>query len=277
MTYRNLAISLVAAFALTALAAAPAFGGTYEWCRPHKKGSYADSGCTQPDFNHKNGRPKGHFELEPVQACAPQKHGEFTNATCTARASRPHKGHFEVTTGRTFTVSGGQSVGYTPEVGGFPVICASTTGSGEIEGPKSGQETVTFHGCEQDGQPCTSAGEPSGVIQSTLLDVTLIDHGEQGPAGREPAAGEVWTESAGEPEVFAFECQAFGGVFNVFGSGSGVTSGNVGVLATTSTFALAEGSGEEDFTDTIGGSGPFAATLTGEFTATYATPVEIKA
>jgi hypothetical protein len=277
MTGEKRRLCLALACVLTASIAASAHAGTYEWCRTHKHGKYSDAGCTKLD--EPNGKAKGHFEREPVMACAPQKKGEFADSSCTTKSLRPHKGRFEQTTGRAFTISGGTTVGYTPSVGGFAVVCSHLTGAGEVIAPKESRETLTFTGCEQDGQECASGGQPAGVIQTLVVDAKLIDHGEKGPLGDEPGNGEAWTELAGTPQngglMAEFGC-AIGDSFTLFGTASAVTTGNLDVLGNTSAVKLEVGLGEQNLMDTISGSGPFAATLTGELSVTYASQVEIK-
>ncbi len=78
---------------------------------------------------------------------------------------------------------------------------------------------------------CKSYGAKEGEIVTYELGTTLIDHGQKGLSGKEPAAKEVWeqTEAKGThtdpvfgpgPWLASFEC---GGIpFAVTGSASGV-------------------------------------------------------
>ena len=56
------------------------------------------------------------------------------------------------------------------------------------------KDTFTFMGCKL--KPfelvCTSYGAKEGEIVTNELASQLIDHGEKGLSGKEPAEGEVW-------------------------------------------------------------------------------------
>lgn len=53
------------------------------------------------------------------------------------------------------------------------IKCKKGTDVGEITGPKTGTDTVTFDECEGYGDKCESAGESAGTIKTALLTTTL--------------------------------------------------------------------------------------------------------
>jgi len=69
-----------------------------------------------------------------------------------------------------FTVFGGTS----ELTGGTNVHCASMTGSGGFENGNGGAIQLAFHGCKAFGLvSCTTAGQPSGTIVTTVLPFGL--------------------------------------------------------------------------------------------------------
>jgi hypothetical protein len=69
-----------------------------------------------------------------------------------------------------FTVSGGTS----ELTGGTNVHCASVSGSGTFENGSVGALQFVFHGCKALGfLSCTTAGQPSGTIVTTVLPFNL--------------------------------------------------------------------------------------------------------
>jgi hypothetical protein len=103
---RIVGLCLVAALAVSAMAAASASAKLeFGQCRALNKGTvpaakhgvYADGTCTK--LSEKKGKPvaKGNFEWYPGPAatCYAQKKGEYTDAGCTAKSSKPKKGTFE--------------------------------------------------------------------------------------------------------------------------------------------------------------------------------------
>jgi hypothetical protein len=264
MTKHSRVIWLALAMALTvvgysAMAASSASAGTYYWCVAKKKGEYTGSTCAT-----KAKPKKGKFELEPITSCVATKKGEYTNASCTTLA-KPKKGKYDQVSGPHFTVSTGEAVLSTPDLGSGAVKCKASTGEGEITGAKTSVERATFSGCEFEGLPCESAGPnstpsgASGVIITNLLDGKLIDHGEKGPSGGEPAVGEVWQElQSSEHEPYQTEFNCAGVVFlRTQGTISGVyTPASVNTLSTSAELLFEDGKGEQDLdSEALGESG----------------------
>ena len=75
-------------------------------------------------------------------------------------------------------------------------VCTKSAIAGEWTGPKTDTEVITYRGCAFKGAvypgDCTTAGQPMFTIVTNTLDTTLLDHGEHGPSGGEPAEGRVW-------------------------------------------------------------------------------------
>jgi len=242
-------VAALAAFAISAMAASSASAGTYYTCGAKKKGKYTSGTCTTL------AKPgKGKFEKLVLSTCVAKKKGKYTSGTCTVLA-KPGKGKFEKVAGPKFTASTGEAVLTTPDLGSGAVKCKASTTAGELTGAQTDQERVTFTGCEFEGLPCESAGEnstpsgKSGVIITNLLDSKLIDHGEKGLSGGEPATGEVWDELiSSEHTPYQAEFNCAGVVFlRSSGSISGVyTAGSVNKLSTTSELLFEKGEGEQD-------------------------------
>ena len=160
-------LCLVAMFALSALATTAAQAGEYGKCvkqaKPYK-GGYEDKNCQTV-----SGTKTGKYEWVPGVSPAMS----FTAKTKSAEL-----------VGAAGTIS-----------------CKKSSTVGTIEGTKTNHEVVTFEGCEFKGAvtgECHSAGQASGVIVTNKLQTTLIDHGEKGPSGGEPKAGEVWDDFKAE-------------------------------------------------------------------------------
>jgi hypothetical protein len=237
----------LAAFAISAMAASSASAGTYYNCVAKKNGKYA-AGCKTKVTK------KGKAELSPVKLCVAKKKGKYTSGTCTTLA-KPNKGKFEKVKGPAFTASTGEAILTTEDLGSGAVKCKKSATTGEITGEKTDVERVVFTECEFEGLPCESAGEfstpskKSGVIDTNLLDSKLIDHGEKGPSGGEPAVGETWEELvSSEHEPYQAEFNCAGVVFlRTLGTISGAyTAGSVNVFSATSTILFEKGKGEQD-------------------------------
>jgi hypothetical protein len=195
-------LCLVAVFALTAVMASGAQAGQWGTCVKAAKngkvytGNYTDKLCST-----KAAEKNGKYEWAPNAANIP------------------------------FTSEGGAS-----HLKGAAGEIARTHGTdkGTFEGATKDTDTFTFEGCKL--KPfelsCKSySSTKEGEIITNTLTSGLIDHGEKGASGKEPAAGEVWMSetAAGTttdpvfgpgPYLADFEC---GGVpFAVTGSVSGV-------------------------------------------------------
>jgi len=250
-------LCLVAAFAFSAVVASSASAGTYYWCKAMKKGEYLTSSCTTKGKPH-----KGKFEKKPVVACEAVKKGEYTDAACTKKAAKKGKGKFEKTTGRGYTSVGGKAELSTPAFGPGKVICQSNTDAGEITGPKTDVDRVTFRECKFEGLECESAGPNStpsgekGVIITNLLDSRLVDNPEtitflnaetNEVETKGPAVGEVWEELvSSEHEPYSSEFNCGGAVFlRTKGQDTGVFTSGVNALTKTDKVAFEAGKGAD--------------------------------
>ena len=238
---RIVGLCLVAMFAMSALAATAAHAGEYGVCKkaePKNTGNYSDKNC-----QIKVGGTGG-WEWYPAGSPQVPTPIAYTDSTKTAEL-----------------------------VGAAGVIkCKKSTSSGAITGPKSDIDVVRFTGCEFIGAvkgECHSAGEPAGNITTNVLNTKLIDHGEKGFSGGEPAEGEVWTEfyGPGGPETVQaeYECAKLL-VIRTEGSLSGkYTKGSINVMSkkaeTEFNGVLGESPGkfgEQDlFSEASIGGGPF--------------------
>ncbi len=211
------------AFLACALGAAAVQAASYERCVADKHGHFS-SGC----YEHSEKRgSKAFFELEPVEACVPQKKGRYAEANCETldvRKGKP-KGKFELAGERGFTATSAGHIAVVDDpviVDGPELECTAARTVGEITSPRASTQRTTFSGCQFEGLPCQSAGPyatPSGeagVIVTNLLEGRLLGHGEQagGSAHAEPAAGEVWDELvSAEHEPYQLELECSGAVF----------------------------------------------------------------
>ena len=218
-----------ASFTTLSSAGSPEYGQ----CVAQTKGEYGDSGCVDKSAKAK----KGKFEWKPGPAptCVAQRKGEYTDANCTTKSAHAKKGKYELVPGAAYTSTSGTVTLEAQELAST-VVCASSTGAGEVTGTKTGVDRITFTGCEESGKKCTSEGVDStpsgkaGVIVSNLLDVRLLG----------PVEGtEVWTHlTSSEHEPYAVEFGCEGALFRVKGALSGPQTENVGVMSTTSTTAF---------------------------------------
>jgi hypothetical protein len=209
----------------------PAAGSPeYGQCVAQKKGEYTDAGCT--DKSPKAQKGKFEWKPGPAPTCVAQKRGEYTNASCTTKSAKAKKGTFEKAPGPGYTSTSGTVTLETQELAST-VVCASSTGAGEVTGPKAGVDRITLSGCEESGKKCTSEGANStpsgkaGVIVSNLLATRPL-----GPV----EGSEVWTHLASsEHEPYAAEFGCEGALFRVEGDLSGQQAENIGVMTTAST------------------------------------------
>jgi hypothetical protein len=285
---RIVGLCLLAVFALTAVAASSASAGTYYKCAAQKKGEYTESGCKTKSAKAK----KGKFELVQVQGCSAAKKGEYTNSTCTTKSAKAKKGKFEKT-GVPFTAKGGTARLGTPAFGPADVECTASSTVGELTGPKTDTERVTFTGCTFEGKTCQSPGPfgsgsgsgTAGTITTNQLKSKLVDNGEKsgGYLAKEPAPGEAWDEiTSGEHEPYSSEFICGTEVIlRTHGSLSGVVT-PVNTLSTASTATFAVGSGEQGLLTEVFNGTEFipagGAPSTEETTAavTDSIPIEVK-
>ncbi len=255
----------------------------YGQCVPHKKGYYTEGNCQTVAARAGSPDHRGDYEWAPGPAasCVAKKRGFYSESECRTldeKNGKP-KGTYEKEPGPGYTSTTGVVALRTPGLGD-EVVCAASTGAGEITGVRTGVETITFEGCTLDGKPCTSEGtngNPSGApgtIISNRLGTRLVG----------PLSGQVWTElvsSEHEPYSSEFGCE--GPLFRTIGSLSGVQTEDVDASSLTSTTSFASGEGEQalytERSETAGASwvGPDATSETAVARNTAGEKIEIKA
>jgi hypothetical protein len=255
---RIIGMAFVAVFAMSAMVASAAQAGEYFHCAEVAKGKWLNAKCTEAGA--------GKFE----KVAGPGARPGYTSTDKTA----------------TLTSAGGT------------ITCTASTDKGRITGTKTDTDKVTFTGCTtkvgEETVACQNIGTetkpaPEGVINTYLLDSKLIDHGEKGLSGKEPASGEVWNEfvsSEHEPYQAEYECggkgTGLGEWFRVSGSLSGVVT-PVNTMSLTSTTTFTAAGGEQDLLvadSTNHGmtwSVPIAATEVTTATTTFEEVYEVRA
>ena len=227
-------LCLVTMLALGALGASAAQAGEVGICGKAAKagklytGKYLDKNCTEEasEAQQKEGK-KNKYEFEPGTT---GNHG----------LPIPYTGK-----GKTKRLYG--------EAGS--IVCPKTTLVGEFTGPKAGADAVTVTGCTLSvtNGACTTEGEAPGTIEIDQ-ETQLIDHGEKGPSGLEPKAGEVWDAFAPRvgspfyPNQTEFSCSGI--PFSVNGTFSGVLT-PVNTATTKLKATIGSGIGEQDLSVTF--------------------------
>ncbi len=154
-------------------------------------------------------------------------------------------------------------------------------GTGSLLSATKDLEETTFETCvlSLTNGKCTNlagfTGSYSGKITSVSL-TTLIDHGEKGPSGDEPAEGEVWNSFEPDPESALFPYQAVyicepGVIFRTTGTTSAVVTPVLGKPSPKGTETFGAGKGEQDLVtefsenggETWENTGPNVETVTG--------------
>jgi len=265
----------------TTLTGSPEYGQ----CVAQKHSSYQDAGCEH--LAEKKGVPddKGSYEwmAGPSPTCVAKKKGDYTNSSCTAKAVQPGKGSYEKKPGPGFATSSEALTLQAPEIA-RTVLCAASTGVGEVTSMSTSVERITFTGCESAGKKCTSEGPDStpsgkaGVIVTNLLRNRLL-----GPVSGGLFPGAVWTEFASSehaPYSAEFGCE--GPRLRTTGSLAGAQAGDVGVSSVSSTTAFNVEEGEQALSTEVSENGgkswsaPATTTLTAVVTGTSAAPIEIR-
>ncbi len=172
--FKSAGLCLVAVLALTAVMASGAQAGQIDKCVKIGKsggvykGHYLDKYC------------KTHASAEEQATGGTRNKYEWQASAVTI----------------PFTSEGGASH-WKGAAGEF--ACDHVADTGEyLPGGVKDTDRLTFTGCKI--RPielaCTSYGAAEGEIKTNELASTFIDHGEKGPGGKEPAAGEVWEQEA---------------------------------------------------------------------------------
>ncbi|MGP0103327.1 MAG: hypothetical protein ACLPUT_17110 [Solirubrobacteraceae bacterium] len=224
-------LCLAAALALAAMLAPAAQAGEYGRCVTAPKegrkytGRYTDKVCTMPATEaEREAGKKNRYEWAPGPG--------------------PKPGYSSKST--TVVLEGGAG----------DITCRSSTDVGRITGPKTGEDQLRFSDCTTPTGSCLP-----GPTETKELETILVDHGELGLSGREPAAGEAWIEyvsKSGPAGVLAeFTCQGI--LFELTGSISGVVGGNLDVAAKKGTSTFSTHGGEQDLLSTF--FNPFTSRL----------------
>ena len=240
-------LCLVAAFAFTAFAASIAQAGEFGKCIELKAenklyhGEYTGKGCeaktkVSAEETEKGGK-KNKYDWVPAPTAAVGHGIKYTSS------------------GKAATLEG--------EAG--DITCKKNTDAGEILGPKADIDTTTFTECTLSvtKEACFSPGQTHNSKGGTIVtypdNTRLLDHGEKGGSGGEPAEGEVWTEFyeegttvgfTGEGHFLAFfYCLAEGSEipFEVEGTLAGVDlAKDLNKMSTAGEVSFAKGEGEQD-------------------------------
>jgi hypothetical protein len=87
----------------------------------------------------------------------------------------------------TFTSAGGAAKLTSSGFGAFlPVECTANSGTGKYTSTTTSLVTLTFTGCKQSNEPCTTSGQASGTIKTTELvshNIMIDKTAEGGTAG----------------------------------------------------------------------------------------------
>jgi hypothetical protein len=257
---RMMGLCLVAMFALGAVVASVAqAAATPEWgrCEKTKAGKYTESACLT-EATQTKGKYTGKYEWHSLveeetkytePRCIKQAKGEYTNSTCTEKASKPHKGKYEKI-GPYFTGSAGTGVlndGIETCVGekegkevainersaacdhlnnsknfrsNTYVECARETNTGQAVGVDSVKDVVvTFTGCLFNGS------------------ISCQNTGKEGEIKTNPLAGHLgYLEKAAKPHPkvgVLLEPETPGGTFASFYCYSGALETTVGAGSAT--------------------------------------------
>ena len=186
--------------------------------------------------------------------CVKAPSGEYANEGCTNQAAVPHSGSYEwESPPSSFTATFGTTVGETPSI---PAVttCSAGTATGTVTGPTTSTAVDTFTGCEGGGKQCHTLNTATpGEIRTFTLEGTLIEHGEKGLSGLEPAPGEVWIEYANQhgaeaPRLDTYLCEGIGYFLIKQWVGTSVTPLNVPTSAITDNYEV--GTGEQSLLST---------------------------
>ena len=127
------------------------------------------------------------------------------------------------------------------------ITCEKHTSTGHVSSSKEASMQVTFTGCTWSvtSETCESAGQAPGTVVWPVFD-RLVDHGEHGHGGGEPAEGEVWSEFTVFPNA-EFTCGSAKTSFVVFDSVAGVTSGkSINAMGKKDATVFGTGKGEQN-------------------------------
>lgn len=178
-------------------------------------------------------------EFGKCEKANPKKTGKYSEKSCETLAVPANTGKYEWVPYAGPPIATASFGGESSLKGGAGEIkCKRAFDTGEITGPKTNKEKFTFIECEllpfkfvcKNGET-EIEGKKVPSLATFNLKTKLLDHGEKGPSGKEPAEKEVWNVIEAEEEnvgftgkgffLAAFECGP-GIPFEVTGSVSGV-------------------------------------------------------
>jgi len=150
-----------------------------------------------------------------IVTCVKKAGGKYSDKACSKLAGTTKEEKYEVgsAVGTKITSKGKEAKLETVE---GKVICKKNTDAGEITGPKTDIETVTFEECTNSvfGTPClnTGKGEKKGGVIVVKNNTKLLESPEKGAGGKTgPTGTEAWNqfEANGElgPYIAVFHCE----------------------------------------------------------------------
>jgi len=246
-------LCIVAALALSALAsasasAAPEFGQcrtlTKNSTPKAKKGLYADGTCTK--LFEKKGKPAAKGSNEwfpgPPASCTAEKHGEYNDAGCTEKSAKAKKGHFEkaACTGNCAGINAEGGAAHLEAASGLKIECL-TNGSlpgGEVLSVNTADGNAHYTGCHAEalGAAKCESTATEGEINTAELLATLEEKG--GHPWIDYTARKPGGAKTGKEFLATFKCGPIG--IRVEGDASGLDTGNVNMMSTTSTQTFAK-------------------------------------
>jgi hypothetical protein len=221
-------LSVVAMFAFSAMAASSAFAGEYITCvkvakvEKKYKGKYSNNACSTLSSPAESGKYERGTPAFPIAVTSKSKTAELLSAA----------GH---------------------------ITCKASTGVGSLLSSKTDLEETKFTECvlSLTGGKCVNLStfeETGKYLPSAITSwsaTTLIDNGEKGPSGDEPAPGEVWNSFAPDASAPVYPFQAVyicepGVIFRTSGTTSSVVTPVLAKPSTKGVQTFIEGKGEQD-------------------------------
>ena len=180
------AVLLLALLASGSPAAARAEGPEFGVCRHvGKKGLYAEANCEE-----QLEKRKGAYEWlpGPPRECLPMKKGEYTDAACTTKAKKLHKGHYEKSYGDSFETSGLGRAVLLEITETRSIACSGSNVAGSILSATEISTTFQLSGCElapHTGYKCQGQGDTEGTLPQADVTQELVETlGGEGVATR---------------------------------------------------------------------------------------------
>jgi hypothetical protein len=242
-------------------------------CEATKDGNYTEGACRT--VAEKKGVPdhKGKYEWYATNvSCFALKHGYYTESKC---ATLDEKKGVAVAKGKYETGSGGFATSgkaATLEIKSVGTLeCNETAGVGELTGPKTGWETVSFTGCALAGKgECSSAGQTAGAIKTDKLGV-LVE-----AEGTNKLAVEFFPLGNGDYQlhepIMSFSCA--GDEYTLQGDALGQSTQAPNTMSSTSEWVFRTSVGTQEL-ETVTAGKAYETTLTAPEAVTSKQAVEI--